>query len=112
MDINVPRHFIRRGDVMLNAELGNIVRFKLSKYADGDFADKHRYMLLVEVSSDNSLFTFVNISSIRGKAYQLQYEHNYEILNYAPLPEPSFAKLDSEYIIENFSGLMPYFLRS
>lgn len=95
---------------MTNAQPGKVIRHKLDEYADGEYADKHRYMLLVDKDAENDTLCFVNLSKIRGKERKLQYKDNFPLVDYRPLPEPSFAILSSEYIIDDHAMLLPYYI--
>ena len=55
----------------------------------------------------------INISKVDGKPAWLTYPFNVLIRNYKPpLPKLSFAKINDNYIIENFKGLDKYLYKN
>lgn len=66
---------------------------------------KNRYMLVTKNDVTNNKIEMINVSSIRGKEHKLIYNSNVIINNYYPLPLPSFAKLDTIYLLDDFEDL-------
>ncbi len=69
---------------------------------------KNRYMLVTKNDVTNNKIEMINVSSIKGKEHKLIYNSNIIINNYSPLPKPSFAKLDTMYLLDNFETLNKY----
>lgn len=65
-------------------------------------------MLVTKNDVENNTIEMINVSSIKGKENKLIYNSNIIIRNYIPLPVPTFAKLDTVYLLDNFSGLEKY----
>lgn len=75
---------------------------------DGDSnVTKKRYMLILNIDNNNTV-EMINVSSIKGKEKKLFFDSNVIIKSYAPLPVPSFAKLDVVYTVNNFDNLKKY----
>lgn len=72
------------------------------------FGTKNRYMLVTKNDFENNTIEMINVSSIKGKENKLIYNSNIIINNYSPLPVPTFAKLDTIYLLDNFVGLEKY----
>lgn len=87
---------------------GNFLRFIPPMLSGGDMGNKFRYMLVVEYDKNNKMVKMINVSSLKGKEQKLLYSSNIEINNYTPLPVPSFAKIDTLYIIDYFKDLEKY----
>ena len=87
---------------------GCFLRFIPPKLSGGVTKNKLRYMLVVEENKNENIIKMVNVSSLKGKEHKLLYSSNIEINQYNPLPVPSFAKLDTLYIIDNFKALEKY----
>ncbi len=87
---------------------GNFLRFILPVLSGGIMENKYRYMLIVEYNKNDKVVKMINVSSLKGKEHKLLYSSNIEINNYCPLPVPSFAKLDTLYIIDYFKDLENY----
>ena len=85
---------------------GQILYFTPPKFADGTSNANKRLMLIIDVDNDLNTVSLLNITKLFGKARQINWRYNKLIKNfYPPLPVPSFVKLDSIYIVENFSKL-------
>ena len=85
---------------------GQFLRFIPPELADNDKGMKYnRYMLVVETNQEENTIKMINVSSTAGKEHKLLYSSNKEIENYAPLPAPTFAKLDTLYTIDYFNEL-------
>lgn len=65
-------------------------------------------MLVTKNDVENNTIEMINVSSIKGKENKLIYNSNIIIQNYTLLPVPTFAKLDTVYLLDNFSGLEKY----
>lgn len=87
---------------------GNFLRFIPPVLAGGDIGNKFRYMLVVEYNKQDKVVKMINVSSLKGKEQNLLYSSNIEINNYLPLPVPSFAKVNTLYIIDYFKDLEKY----
>jgi len=85
-------------------EIGHILRFVPPILAGGQVNNKIRYMLVVDKHNSDNTLELVNISSIKDVSI-LTYKSNFPIFVRHPLPRPSFAKLGSYYILENFAEL-------
>lgn len=72
------------------------------------YGTKNRYMLVTKNDVTNNRIEMINVSSIKGKEHKLIYNSNIIINNYHPLPLPSFAKLDTMYLLDNFEELNKY----
>ncbi len=89
-------------------EKGQFLYFTPPKLEGGDIGNKKRYMLVIENDTTDNSIKMINVSSLRGKEFKLLYNSNFNIQNFKPLPAPSFAKLSTTYIIDNFDGLENY----
>ena len=70
---------------------------------------KKRIMLVINKNNQDNTLTLINISKVRGKPSWFTYPYNVLIRNYnPPLPLLSFAKINDNYIIENFQELSNY----
>lgn len=87
---------------------GTFLRFIPPLLSGGDIGNKYRYMLIVEYDKKNNAVKMINVSSLKGKEHNLLYSSNIEINNYHPLPVPSFAKVNTLYIIDYFRDLEKY----
>lgn len=89
----------------MKIEEGHLLKF-IPPILDGNsYVNKKRYMLVINCDDENNTIEMINVSSIKGKEHKLLYDSNIEIKKYNPLPVPTFAKLDTLYIIDNFSDL-------
>lgn len=87
---------------------GNFLRFIPPVLSGGDTGNKYRYMLIVEYNKKENTVKMINVSSLKGKEHNLLYSSNIEVNNYIPLPVPSFAKVNTLYIIDYFKDLEKY----
>ncbi len=87
---------------------GNFLHFIPPILSGGDIGKKFRYMLIVEYNKKDNVVKMINVSSLKGKEHNLLYSSNIEINNYPPLPVPSFAKVNTLYIIDYFKDLEKY----
>ena len=87
---------------------GNFLRFIPPILSGRDIGKKFRYMLIVEYNKKDNVVKMINVSSLKGKEHNLLYPSNIEINNYPPLPVPSFAKVNTLYIIDYFKDLEKY----
>lgn len=89
-------------------ERGQFLYFVPPKLAGGNEGTKKRYMLVIDNDIIDNSIKMINVSSLRGKEYNLLYESNINIKHFKPLPVPSFAKLNTTYIIDDFKELENY----
>lgn len=89
-------------------EKGHFLYFTPPKLAGGNEGTKKRYMLVIENDTIDNSIKMINVSSLKGKEYNLLYDSNLNIKNFKPLKVPSFAKLNTTYIIDNFDNLEQY----
>ena len=85
-----------------------LLYFVPPKFADGEVnkQKQKRLMLVMNINDDDNTLTLVNISKVEGKPNCFTYKFNVLIRNYnPPLPLLSFAKINNNYILENFDGL-------
>jgi len=74
---------------------------------------KKRLMLVVNKNTLDNTLTLINISKVLGKPNCFTYSFNVLIRKYnPPLPRLSFAKINDNYIIENFVGLEKYLYKN
>lgn len=70
---------------------------------------RKRLMLVIKKDDVNKTLTLINISKVSNKPNCLTYTSNCLIRKYnPPLPLLSFAKLNDNYILEDFSELDKY----
>ena len=63
-------------------------------------------MLVININEKDNTITLINISKVAGKPNCFTYPFNVLIRNFnPPLPMLSFAKINDNYVIENFAGL-------
>lgn len=92
----------------MKIEEGQILKF-IPPLLDGNSQEnKKRYMLVINCDDENNLIKMLNVSSLKGKEHKLIYDSNLEIKDYSPLPVPTFVKLDTMYMIDNFSDLQNF----
>lgn len=89
-------------------EKGQFLYFTPPKLAGGNKGTKKRYMLVIDNDVTDNSIKMINVSSLKGKEYNLLYNSNLNIKNFKPLPVPSFAKLNTTYMIDNFANLEHY----
>ena len=74
---------------------------------------KKRLMLVVNKNIFDNTLTLINISKVEGKPNCFTYPFNVLIRKYnPPLPRLSFAKINDNYVIENFEGLEKYLYKN
>lgn len=74
---------------------------------------KKRLMLVINVNKQDNTLTLINISKVKGKPNCFTYPANVLIRKYnPPLPMLSFAKINDNYVIENFSELNLFLYKS
>ena len=74
---------------------------------------KKRLMLIVNKNIFDNTLTLINISKVEGKPNCFTYPFNVLIRKYnPPLPRLSFAKINDNYVIENFEGLEKYLYKN
>jgi len=70
-------------------------------------------MLVLNKNGLDNTLTLINISKVEGKPNCFTYPFNVLIRKYnPPLPRLSFAKINDNYVIENFAGLEKYLYKS
>ena len=96
-------------------EKGMFLYFAPPKFADGTLNEKKqkRLMLVINKNDIDNTLTLVNISKVKGKPNCFTYNFNVLIRNYnPPLPLPSFAKINNNYILDNFNGLEQFIYKN
>lgn len=73
---------------------------------------KKRLMLVINKNNLDNTLTLINISKVDGKPNCFTYNFNILIRKYNPLPRLSFAKINDNYVIENFVGLEKYLYKN
>ena len=74
---------------------------------------KKRLMLVINKNDQDNTITLINISKVDGKPNCFTYPFNVLIRNYnPPLPRLSFAKINDNYVIENFPGLNKFLYKN
>lgn len=74
---------------------------------------KKRLMLVVNKNNLDNTLILINVSKVLGKPNCFTYPFNVLIRRYnPPLPRLSFAKLNDNYVIENFDGLEKYLYKN
>ena len=74
---------------------------------------KKRLMLVIEKNIQDDTITLINISKVDGKPNCFTYPFNVLIRkSNPPLPRLSFAKINDNYIIENFKDLKNYLYKN
>lgn len=70
---------------------------------------KKRLMLVIKKNIQDNTLTLVNVSKVQGKPNCFTYPYNVLIKKYnPPLPLLSFAKINDNYIIEDFPELVNF----
>lgn len=96
-------------------EEGMFLYFIPPCFASGikNIESKKRLMLVINKNTINNTLTLINISKVDGKPNCFTYSFNVLIKKYnPPLPRLSFAKINDNYIIENFEGLEKYLYKN
>ncbi len=95
----------------MNIEIGMFLYFIPPYFANGTKNTNKikRLMLVINKNVQDNTLTLINISKVSGKPSWFTYAFNILIRNYnPPLPVLSFAKINDNYIIENFTKLDKY----
>ena len=96
-------------------EKGMLLYFIPPYFASGtkNVEYKKRLMLVINKNDQDNTITLINISKVDGKPNCFTYPFNVLIRNYnPPLPRLSFAKINDNYVIENFSGLNKFLYKN
>lgn len=94
---------------IINIEEGQFLNFLPPKLDGGKpIENKRRYMLVIENDIEKNIIKMINVSKLSNKVNCLWYDFNIEIEEYYPLKKPSFAKVNTTYLIENFDELKEY----
>ena len=99
----------------MSIEVGMLLYFVPPYFASGEENSrlKRRLMLVINKNIQDNTLTLINISKVDGKPAWFTYPFNVLIRNYnPPLPRLSFAKINGNYIIENFDGLDKYLYKN
>lgn len=89
-------------------EKGMLLYFIPPYFASGlkNIEYRRRLMLVININEKDNTITLINISKVAGKPNCFTYPFNVLIRNFnPPLPILSFAKINDNYVIENFAGL-------
>lgn len=92
----------------MTIEEGMLLYFIPPYFASGTKNIKHKKRLMLVINKNKILntLTLINISKVEGKPNCFTYPFNILIRNFnPPLPIPSFAKINDNYVIENFKEL-------
>lgn len=95
--------------------VGMLLYFVPPYFASGceNIQKKKRLMLVIDKCSQDNTLSLINISKIDGKPNCFTYPFNVLIRNYnPPLPRPSFAKINDNYIVEEFPELNNYLYKN
>ena len=87
---------------------GMFLYFTPPYFASGkkNIKNKKRLMLVINKNEIDNTLILVNISKVKGKPNCFTYPFNVLIRNFnPPLPISSFAKINDNYVIEDFKGL-------
>lgn len=96
-------------------EEGMFLYFVPPCFASGikNIEHKKRLMLVINKNKKDKKLTLINISKVDGKPNCFTYHFNILIKKYnPPLPTLSFAKINDNYVIENFKGLEKYLYKN
>ena len=99
----------------MKIEEGMLLYFVPPYFASGmkNIEHKKRLMLVAGVNTLDKTLNLINISKVDGKPNCFTYPFNVLIRKYnPPLPKLSFAKINDNYIIENFKGLEKYLYKN
>lgn len=94
---------------------GTLLYFSPPYLAGGmiNISKDKRIMLVIKKCDEDNTLTLINISKLKNKPNCMTYPYNVLIRNYnPPLPLPSFAKVNNNYVIENFSELSNYIYKN
>ena len=87
---------------------GMFLYFTPPYFASGkkNIKNKKRLMLVINKNEIDNTLILVNITKVKGKPNCFTYPFNVLIRNFnPPLPISSFAKINDNYVIEDFEGL-------
>lgn len=87
-------------------EKGQVINILPPILDDNIASDKRRYMIILY--KDNEYIDLINVSSVKGKEHKLLRRENYRLTDFTPFKEPSFAKTDTAYRMENFPEIESY----
>lgn len=96
-------------------DIGMLLYFVPPYFASGceNIQRKKRLMLVIDKCTQDNTLSLINISKVDGKPNCFTYPFNVLIKKYnPPLPRLSFAKINDNYIIEDFQGLSVYLYKS
>ena len=96
-------------------EKGMLLYFIPPCFASGlkNIEYRRRLMLVININEKDNTITLINISKVAGKPNCFTYPFNVLIRNFnPPLPMLSFAKINDNYVIENFAGLERFIYKS
>lgn len=96
-------------------EEGMFLYFVPPYFASGikNIEHKKRLMLVINKNEQDNTITLINISKVEGKPNCFTYPFNVLIRNFnPPLPRLSFAKINDNYVIENFYELNKFLYKN
>ncbi|MEG2321861.1 MAG: hypothetical protein RSB71_00010 [Bacilli bacterium] len=96
-------------------DIGMLLYFIPPYFASGckNTKRKKRLMLVIDKCMQDNTLLLINISKVAGKPNCFTYPFNVLIRKYnPPLPRLSFAKINDNYIVDNFQGLNDYLYKS
>lgn len=96
-------------------EEGMLLYFAPPYLAGGvtNISKEKRIMLIIKKCDEDNTLTLINISKLRNKPNCMTYPYNVLIKNYnPPLPLPSFAKVNNNYVTEIFPELSNYIYKN
>ena len=96
-------------------EVGMFLYFIPPYFASGlkNVEYKKRLMLVIDKNEQDNTVSLINISKVDGKPNCFTYPFNVLIRKFnPPLPRLSFAKINDNYVIENFNGLEKFLYKN
>jgi hypothetical protein len=99
----------------MTIEEGMLLYFIPPCFASGkqNLEHKKRLMLVINKNYYDNTITLINISKVDGKPNCFTYPFNVLIRNFnPPLPRLSFAKINDNYIIENFADINKFLYKN
>ena len=96
-------------------EVGMFIYFIPPYFASGikNKEYKKRLMLVIKKNEQDNTVTLINISKVNGKPNYFTYPFNVLIRKFnPPLPMSSFAKINDNYVVENFKGLSNFLYKN
>ena len=96
-------------------EVGMFIYFIPPYFASGikNKEYKKRLMLVIKKNEQDNTVTLINISKVKGKPNYFTYPFNVLIRKFnPPLPMLSFAKINDNYVVENFKGLSNFLYKN